>query len=68
MRHFTIGISLLALLISVATPAIAKEGVPGRRVGGGTRWTAPRSNPGATLHTKLSAMAFASRSRQRSTV
>lgn len=62
MRQITIGVSLFALLVSSANPAMAdREGVPGRRVGGGTRWTAPRTKQSASLHNKLSAMSFASR-------
>ncbi|MBW4472389.1 MAG: hypothetical protein KME45_18745 [Stenomitos rutilans HA7619-LM2] len=62
MRQLMIGVSLLALMLSLASPAKAeREGVPGRRVGGGTRWTAPWPKQPPSLHTKLSAMAFASR-------
>lgn len=62
MRQLTIGFSLLALILSFASPAEAgREGVPGRRVGGGTRWTAPRIKQPPSMRSKLSAMAFASR-------
>ncbi len=64
MRQLTIGFSLLALILSFANPALAdREGVPGRRVGGGTRWTSPRMKQAPSLQNKLSAMAFASRTR-----
>lgn len=58
---FTIGLSLFALVASFADPAISKEGVPGRRVGGGTRWTLPQPKQPVSLQSKLSAIAFASR-------
>ena len=64
MRQLAIGFSLFALVLSLAAPAKAeREGVPGRRVGGGTRWTAPRSKQNPSIQSKLSAMAFASRTR-----
>ncbi|MBD2022419.1 hypothetical protein H6F43_19755 [Leptolyngbya sp. FACHB-36] len=38
MHQATVGISVVALLFLSALPAMAeREGVPGRRVGGGTR-------------------------------
>lgn len=62
MRQLIIGFSLFALMLSFANPAKAeREGVPGRRVGGGTRWTAPWPKQTPSLQNKLSAMAFASR-------
>lgn len=62
MRQITIGFSILALLFAIAEPALAgKPGVPGRRVGGGTRWTQPKPNLSATTQTRFNAMAFASR-------
>lgn len=62
MRQITIGVSLFALLVSAANPAMAdREGVPGRRVGGGTRWATPRPKQVASVQGKLSAMTFASR-------
>lgn len=64
MRQLTIGFSLLALVLSLANPAKAeRDGVPGRRVGGGTRWTAPRLKQPPSMQGKFSAMAFASRAR-----
>jgi hypothetical protein len=64
MRQLTISISLLALLLWSASPALAgREGVPGRRVGGGTRWTTPRVKSSPNLQGKLSAMSFASRAK-----
>lgn len=64
MRQLTIGISLFALLLWSASPALAgREGVPGRRVGGGTRWNTPRIKSSPSLQSKLSAMSFASRTR-----
>ncbi len=64
MRQLAISFSLCALVLSLATPAMAdREGVPGRRVGGGTRWTAPRTKQPPSIQGKLSAMAFASRTR-----
>lgn len=64
MRQFTIGFSLFALMLSFASPAKAgRDGVPGRRVGGGTRWTAPQLKQPPSMQGKLSAMVFASRSR-----
>jgi hypothetical protein len=70
MRHFAIGVSLLALLLATVAPARSeegREGVPGRRVGGGTRWAHQQQkrailhNQPSSLHRKFSAMAFASR-------
>ncbi|HEY9655700.1 MAG TPA: hypothetical protein V6C50_09420 [Crinalium sp.] len=63
MRQLTACFSLLTLMLSLATTATAadREGVPGRRVGGGTRWTAPRLKPPHSMQGKISAMAFASR-------
>lgn len=62
MRHITIGCSILALILTLTEPALAgKEGVPGRRVGGGSRWTQPKLNSGRTPQTRLAALAFASR-------
>lgn len=64
MRQITIGFSLFALVVSLGKPALAeKEGVPGRRVGGGTRWSEPRLKPAPTMQTKLAAVTFASRCR-----
>ena len=64
MRQLTIGVSLLALILSLASPAKAeRQGVPGRRVGGGTRWTAPRIKQSPSMQSKITAMAFASRNR-----
>jgi hypothetical protein len=62
MRQITIGLSIVALLFSVVEPAFAgRDGVPGRRVGGGSRWTQPKSKQSPTAHTRLTAMTFASR-------
>ena len=62
MRQIIVSFSLLALILSLASPAKAeRQGVPGRRVGGGTRWTAPRTKQPSSMQSKLSAMAFASR-------
>jgi hypothetical protein len=62
MRHITIGLSILALLFSIAEPAFAgREGVPGRRVGGGSRWTQPKVKQSVSAQTRLTAMTFASR-------
>lgn len=62
MRHITIGLSILALLFAVVEPAFAgRDGVPGRRVGGGSRWTQPKSKPSPTAQTRLAAISFASR-------
>ena len=70
MRQFTIGVSLLALCLATVAPVRAdegREGIPGRRVGGGTRWTQQQyrhtvlQSQRATLQRKLDAMAFASR-------
>lgn len=62
MRQITIGFSLLALLIAAINPALAEEeGVPGRRVGGGTRYTSPKIKSSPTIQNRLSAMSFASR-------
>lgn len=58
---FTIGVSLFALVLAYAEPASSKEGLPGRRVGGGTRWTlAQPKQPTVSLQTQLSAMAVVS--------
>jgi hypothetical protein len=61
MRQVTIGFSLIAMLLSLTEPAASKEGVPGRRVGGGTRWTNSNFKQAPSLQSKLSAMSFASR-------
>jgi hypothetical protein len=66
MRQVAIGFSILALAISAAQPVFASapeksDGVPGRRVGGGTRWMAPRPKSTISFHNRLSAMSFASR-------
>ncbi len=63
MRHITIGFSLLALFISIAEPAFAgRDGFPGRRVGGGSRYTSqPKLKQSASAATRLTALAFASR-------
>ena len=71
MRQCAIGVSLLVILLAAAAPALAedgRDGVPGRRVGGGTRWTHQQHRQAAAfqkrpsaLQRKLSAMAFASR-------
>lgn len=62
MRYLTVGFSLLAILFSTAEPSFAGgNGVPRRRVGGGTRWTQPQLKQLPSAHSKLSAMAFASR-------
>jgi len=60
MRQITISLSIVALLFSATEPAFAgKDGVPGRRVGGGSRWTQPKQS--ASTQTRFAAMAFASR-------
>ena len=62
MRQITILVSLIALFFTSIEPAIAgRQGVPGRRVGGGTRWTTPPLRQAASPQKKLKAMAFASR-------
>jgi hypothetical protein len=64
MRQFTIGLSLLALFLSFSEPTLAtsaKPGVPGRRVGGGSRWTQPKLKQSPSASRRLSAMTFASR-------
>lgn len=63
MRQITIGFSLLALFLSVAEPAFAgRDGFPGRRVGGGSRYTSqPKLKQAASATTRLTALAFASR-------
>ena len=62
MRQLTIGLTLIALVAVLAEPALAaRKGVPGRRVGGGTRWSAPRPIPTVSVQNKLGAIAFASR-------
>ena len=64
MRHITVGLSLLALIFAIAEPALAgRDGVPGRRVGGGSRWTQPKTKASPSAHTRLQAMSFASRTR-----
>lgn len=64
MRYLTVGFSLLAILFSAAEPSFAgRDGVPSRRVGGGTRWTQPKLKQSPSAHAKLSAMAFASRNK-----
>lgn len=62
MRRITLGLFIVALMVALTEPAIAgRQGVPGRRVGGGTRWTAPRLKQPPTPQAKLNAMMFASR-------
>lgn len=62
MRQLAISISLLTVFLAFSETALAeREGVPGRRVGGGTRWTASRYKRTVSMQAKLSAMAFASR-------
>jgi hypothetical protein len=62
MRQLTIGFSLLAMFFSATEPSLAgKDGVPSRRVGGGTRWTQPKLKQSPSTQSKLSAMTFASR-------
>ena len=65
MRQVTAVCALAIFLLSIAEPAMAapKKGVPGRRLGGGTRWSGPRIKQAVSLRGKLSAMAFASRTR-----
>jgi hypothetical protein len=64
MRHITIGLSIIAILLTLTEPALAsREGVPGRRVGGGTRWghNKPTKSKVALFQGKVSALSFASR-------
>lgn len=62
IRQITIGFSILALMFSIAEPALAgREGVPGRRVGGGSRWTQPKLKSSPSTQSRLTAMSFASR-------
>ncbi|UIE38966.1 hypothetical protein [Leptodesmis sichuanensis] len=62
MRQITIGFSLLALFVSITEPAFAgRDGFPGRRVGGGSRYTQPKFKPSPSAATRLTALAFASR-------
>ncbi len=62
MRKVTIGLSIFALLFAISEPALAgRDGVPGRRVGGGSRWTQPKIKASASVQTRLTAMSFASR-------
>lgn len=64
MRQITLGFSMLALIFSIAEPALAgRDGVPGRRVGGGTRFTQPKTKSSPSHQTRLSALTFASRSK-----
>jgi len=61
MRQITIGLSIFAMIFSVIKPALGGDGVPSRRVGGGSRWTQPKNKPSASAQTRLMAMSFASR-------
>jgi len=62
MRQFTLAVSLIALFASFAEPAQAgKEGVPGRRTGGGTRLTQSRIKVAKKPVTRFQALTFASR-------
>jgi len=64
MRQLKILFSCFTFALFLAQPAFADHGgVPGRREGGGTRWTAPKLKPNPTLLGKLSALTFASRLR-----
>ncbi len=64
MLRVIVIISLLATVFAQISPVVAgesREGVPGRRTGGGTRWAAPRANRSGLLRSNLAASAFASR-------
>jgi hypothetical protein len=64
MRQLTIVFSLLALFFSAIEPSFAGgDGVPKRRVGGGTRWTQPNPKQFPSAQSQLSAMTFASRNK-----
>jgi len=64
MLRITMIVSLVAIVFAQMLPvkaAESREGVPGRRSGGGTRWTAPKANKVASLRQKFAAATFASR-------
>jgi hypothetical protein len=63
MRQITASFSLLTLFLSLIDPASAgeRQGVPGRRVGGGTRFTQPKVKQSPSRQARLAAMSFASR-------
>jgi hypothetical protein len=64
MRRLTLAISLIAIFTSLTEPASAgKEGLPGRRSGGGTRLTHSRQKITIKSSNRLHTMAFASRNR-----
>lgn len=52
---------LMMTQLSPTLVAKNREGVPGRRSGGGTRWTVTTSSTTASLRNRLAALAFASR-------
>ncbi len=61
MRQITIFLSISAFMVAMAEPAMAgRKGVPGRRVGGGTRVTAPLIQELSSVQSELSPAAFAS--------
>jgi acid phosphatase class B len=64
MRKITLALSLVAIFTSLAEPAAAgKEGLPGRRSGGGTRFTQSRQKITIKTSNRLYTLTFASRNR-----
>ncbi len=61
MRRITIFLSIIALTIALADPALAgRKGVPGRRVGGGTRIAAPHLDQATNPKMQPNTVAFTS--------
>lgn len=64
MRQLTLALSVITILISLVEPAYAgKQGLPGRRSGGGTRVTQSRQKMMIKTSNRLHTLAFASRNR-----
>ena len=64
-RQIATVVSLVAFFLSYMAPASAKDnpnGIPGRRTGGGTRWTMPNPKQAVSLRNRFTALTFASRS------
>jgi hypothetical protein len=59
MRRVMIVFSSITLLVSLMEPSLAQRpGVPGRRVGGGSRWTQPNLEPSANHQAMFSKISF----------
>jgi hypothetical protein len=62
MRQLTLVFSVVALVTSLSQLAQAtKEGLPGRRTGGGTRFSQAQQQTNTKVSQRFHALAFASR-------